>query len=272
MDMFDAGYCPYCDKHLDGVSAVSHPGSMPSEGDATVCLGCGNFLLFDANGKVQQVPEGTELDPEVVEQLTKMVRSFQAFKSKNLSNTERQPMPAIMVEACDLVAHQYTEEFLKLDLDAPAALHLLLIDSNDEVAESAVQNIGFLQNTESGKQILAELMNTVEFSPASPFNAFVYVSEAWTVTLARKEGESKYDFQQRLKNRVMPSESPDRQEVLIVTGRYGGRKQILRTYDIDRINKKLVLREPPEDAVAHGRFVDGRNPEDILDEASQTRH
>jgi hypothetical protein len=39
--------CPHCGHRLDAVSMVGRPTPQPTNGDFTVCIGCGEVLQFD---------------------------------------------------------------------------------------------------------------------------------------------------------------------------------------------------------------------------------
>lgn len=42
-------HCPYCNHVLDGLTGVGH-GQMPSAGDFSVCMCCGELLIFTVIG------------------------------------------------------------------------------------------------------------------------------------------------------------------------------------------------------------------------------
>jgi hypothetical protein len=59
------GRCPHCGKWLNAVSTLEGP-VPPSEGDLTVCFGCGEALRFDAELLLRKITaaELAALDPE----------------------------------------------------------------------------------------------------------------------------------------------------------------------------------------------------------------
>lgn len=46
--------CPTCDYKLDGATVAHGEDTLPSEGDASVCLNCGQVLVYQADLTVRK--------------------------------------------------------------------------------------------------------------------------------------------------------------------------------------------------------------------------
>jgi hypothetical protein len=49
-------HCPTCGKHIDACTSIEH-GNSPKEDDVTICYGCAEALVFDAELRVRIMPE-----------------------------------------------------------------------------------------------------------------------------------------------------------------------------------------------------------------------
>ena len=79
--------CPTCHEVLDATTA--HSGSaLPTPGDPTICLYCGEILIFGA-GLQMRLPSGSELrdlqaDASLWAELTTLQRQFRAAVEKHV--------------------------------------------------------------------------------------------------------------------------------------------------------------------------------------------
>lgn len=60
--------CPACGRRADAATAVDGSGAMPSPGDVTVCIGCGDALTF-GEGLVLEPLRWEGLDQETAAEL-----------------------------------------------------------------------------------------------------------------------------------------------------------------------------------------------------------
>ncbi len=60
--------CPFCGYEFDASTCINNPKARPSSGDPTVCIGCGNVLVFDEDYRPRKATEveTIELQRDVV--------------------------------------------------------------------------------------------------------------------------------------------------------------------------------------------------------------
>jgi len=65
--------CPYCGKGLDAASSPHHRGARPSEGDLGMCVGCGGFMKYNKELKLDKITteELLDIDPRSRNELFK---------------------------------------------------------------------------------------------------------------------------------------------------------------------------------------------------------
>lgn len=53
--------CPYCHKANDTHDSLDDPGAQPGDGDLSLCIGCGQFGVFDLRERCLRLPNIGEL-------------------------------------------------------------------------------------------------------------------------------------------------------------------------------------------------------------------
>lgn len=72
--------CPYCGKTLDGYTPVENPGAVPKEDDFSLCIGCYNLVVFNAD---QTVRKATFMEYMEFDQWMKKTRARHRRKKMN---------------------------------------------------------------------------------------------------------------------------------------------------------------------------------------------
>lgn len=57
MHNVEGDYCPACRTPLMTTICHNKPGEHPKTGDPSLCYVCGQFLVFDENGKLRPMPD-----------------------------------------------------------------------------------------------------------------------------------------------------------------------------------------------------------------------
>lgn len=76
-----AGTCPGCERKADGAASIEGKGA-PSEGDLTVCIGCGTILAYGPHMRLRRVTaeELAALHPQTAEDLKRVRRAVEIFR------------------------------------------------------------------------------------------------------------------------------------------------------------------------------------------------
>lgn len=76
--------CPVCELKLDAASDFTGNAAVPSEGDLTLCIGCGSFLAFGPELQLRELSmlEVAELPDDVRIEMQRMRRMIENVRAK----------------------------------------------------------------------------------------------------------------------------------------------------------------------------------------------
>jgi hypothetical protein len=83
--------CPYCGKTVDSLGTLQGEPPLASEGDMSVCFGCGEVMQFDADFRLQKMSaaEIAALTPEEAADLKKTQEMIRAHLRGELNDDPR---------------------------------------------------------------------------------------------------------------------------------------------------------------------------------------
>lgn len=75
--------CPHCGKELNAATNVDGEGGSPSEGDISLCIGCGGFLTFNKDLTVRELSydDVVDLKPEERSELFRAKAAWEHMKA-----------------------------------------------------------------------------------------------------------------------------------------------------------------------------------------------
>jgi hypothetical protein len=133
--------------------------------------------------------------------------------------------------------------------DAPALLLLLkLSEDQTQLLGAYPRDVSDFHEDERSKDILAGIMNDAFTDPASPVNALIYTSEAWTVTRHADDGPPD----------VQPRDDPNRKEAVVVVIRTATTTEIV-SFALDKVNRTVT--DMDSVVKATGRMVGSSVPQ-----------
>jgi len=74
--------CPFCNYHHDAVSAARSDTDFPDDGDATLCISCGRFCVFDrdARGGLRKPTKKEQRSLDRDEDLVKLTNAWKTLR------------------------------------------------------------------------------------------------------------------------------------------------------------------------------------------------